>query len=133
VRVVPFGVHVPVVLWLDFRLVRPRTLVKRRTRHTTRPDLDKLERAVKDAMKGIVYVDDGQVDEVHKRKRFAREGEMEGVVVLAMSPEEAVGVQTTRWPVDPSGVAGPRSTVSIGTVQTVNSAIAGDQETPGKG
>jgi len=91
---------------VEFRFRRPRTLPRRRTLPTTRPDLDKLGRAVKDAMKGIVYADDGQVYEVRMRKSYAKDGEMEGVVVLAMSPEEAEHVQAAQWSIDPTGVAG---------------------------
>lgn len=35
-------------------------------------DLDNLEKAVKDALKGIAYLDDRQVCDVHKRKRLDR-------------------------------------------------------------
>jgi len=83
-----FHKHEPVVLWLVFLFDKPRTVPKSRSRLTVRPDLDKLERAVKDAMEGIVYVDDGQVDECHKRKRYTRPGEIEGVLVEALAPRE---------------------------------------------
>lgn len=42
-------------------------------RHVTKPDLDKLERALLDAMTGIVFVDDSQVCELSSDKRFAME------------------------------------------------------------
>lgn len=41
---------------------------------TTKPDLDKLARSVLDALTGIVFVDDAQVDELLARKRFGAAG-----------------------------------------------------------
>lgn len=41
-------------------------------RHITRPDESKLWRAVEDALKGIAWLDDGQVDDQHVRKRWTR-------------------------------------------------------------
>jgi len=49
----------PVRLVVTFTLARPKTV--RRALPHVRPDLDKLARAVGDALKGILYVDDGQV------------------------------------------------------------------------
>lgn len=54
-----------------FELPRPTSLPKRVTAHTKKPDLDKLARAVKDALKGIVWKDDSQVVEIFTRKRYA--------------------------------------------------------------
>lgn len=41
-----------------------------RLRHTVRPDTDNLVKAVKDALNGIVYVDDAQVDVDCSTKRY---------------------------------------------------------------
>ena len=38
--------------------------------HTKRPDLDNLAKAVKDALKGIVYADDSQIVEAHLFKQY---------------------------------------------------------------
>ena len=38
--------------------------------HTKRPDLDNLAKAIKDAMKGIIYHDDSQIVEAHLYKVF---------------------------------------------------------------
>ena len=38
--------------------------------HTKRPDIDNLAKAVKDALKGIIYKDDSQIVEAHLYKRF---------------------------------------------------------------
>lgn len=55
----------------------------------TRPDLDKLERALFDALTGIAYPDDARVVSVRKKKRYAAAGEVARVEVLIWSPEEA--------------------------------------------
>ena len=38
--------------------------------HTKRPDVDNLAKAVKDALKGIVYADDSQIVEAHLYKQY---------------------------------------------------------------
>ncbi len=38
--------------------------------HTKRPDIDNLAKAVKDALKGVVYADDCQIVEAHLYKQF---------------------------------------------------------------
>lgn len=43
------------------------------SRHTTRPDTDKLIRAVLDALTGIAYRDDSQVDFITARKTYGTE------------------------------------------------------------
>ena len=40
--------------------------------HTKRPDIDNLAKAVKDALKGIVYADDSQIVEAHLFKQYGR-------------------------------------------------------------
>lgn len=57
-------------LELSFAMPRPKSAPKRVTRPTKKPDLDKLIRSVKDALKGVVYADDSQVVEVNARKIF---------------------------------------------------------------
>lgn len=66
---------------LDFRLPRPkghhgvRGLRPSAPRFpTTKPDLDKLARAVLDALKGIVWIDDSQVVELHASKDYGDPG-----------------------------------------------------------
>ena len=51
----------PVGLGLIFVFPRPKSLKKGRVLHTTRPDGSKLLRAVEDAMTGVAYTDDKQV------------------------------------------------------------------------
>ena len=61
-------------LSVTFYLPRPKSLPKRVTEHVTRPDLDKLVRAVKDALTKVAWQDDGQVVHVNATKRFAAVG-----------------------------------------------------------
>lgn len=68
----------PVRLELDFALVRPKSLPKRVHAHTKKPDLDKLVRAVKDALKGVLYLDDAQVVALSATKGY---GDAPGVRV----------------------------------------------------
>lgn len=60
----------PVLVRLRFWLPRPKSLPKRVVEHVTKPDLDKLVRAVFDALTGVVWVDDNQVVRVDARKRY---------------------------------------------------------------
>ena len=68
-------------LTLHFRLVRPKSLPRRVTEHVKKPDLDKLVRAVKDALTGVCYVSDSQVVAVMATKHYAQRGNAPGVVV----------------------------------------------------
>ena len=62
----------PLTLTVRFYLPRAKSAARRVVKPTTRPDLDKLVRAVKDALtRAGVYHDDGQVVAVIARKDFA--------------------------------------------------------------
>ena len=65
------------------------------TRYLQRPDEDKLSRAIKDALTGIIFKDDAQVDECHIYKKWAEAGEQEGVVII-IDTEPAEGSQDAR-------------------------------------
>jgi Holliday junction resolvase RusA-like endonuclease len=74
--------HGAVAVELAFTFARPRRHFGRRglrlsapTSHTVRPDLDKLVRAVLDALVGAgVIRDDAQVAELHATKRYGEPG-----------------------------------------------------------
>lgn len=67
---------------LDFVMPRPSSTPKTRTPAAVkRPDLDKLTRAMFDAMSGIVWRDDSQVVDVTARKRIASVDEQPGARV----------------------------------------------------
>jgi Holliday junction resolvase RusA-like endonuclease len=75
-----FPVPNPVEMTIEFRLARPKT-VKRNLPYVA-PDLDKLIRAVLDALTGIAYVDDGQVVSITSSKVYGEPGVSVSVVSL---------------------------------------------------
>ena len=79
-----------VVSRLEFIMPRPKTTPKRRTPPaTSRPDLDKLERAVNDAIVSAgVIKDDSYIIATTKKKRLAELGEAPGLR-LRLEAEEA--------------------------------------------
>jgi len=75
---------------LAFILPRPQSHPKRRAlAHVRKPDLDKLTRAVLDALTGVAYADDAQVCRLVCDKRYALETEQPGVVVTVGNAHEA--------------------------------------------
>lgn len=71
----------PVIVLLDFYLPKPKSV--RRLLPHTKPDLDKLTRAVLDALtQARVFVDDSRVVECKARKFYATNDEPAGVVVI---------------------------------------------------
>jgi crossover junction endodeoxyribonuclease RusA len=71
----------PVSLRLEFVMPRPKSAPKRVVWPATRPDLDKLTRAIGDALKGVAYRDDSQVCRIAATKRYAVGDEVTGVSV----------------------------------------------------
>ena len=69
----------PVVLSVVFYLPRPKR--PDYPEPAVRPDLDKLLRAILDALTGIAWKDDGQVVKVRGRKRYASDAEPVGASV----------------------------------------------------
>lgn len=61
----------PLRIHLEFYLRRPISLAKNIHHHTKRPDLDNLAKAVKDALKGVIYQDDSQIVEIIACKRYS--------------------------------------------------------------
>lgn len=62
----------PVSIRLTFCVPAPKNLPKRRLSFATKkPDLDKMLRSVKDALKGVMYCDDSQVIDEHATKRLS--------------------------------------------------------------
>lgn len=59
----------PVHVRADFQFVKPKGT--KRQQPTVRPDLDKLSRALLDALAGIAYENDAQVTELTVAKRYA--------------------------------------------------------------
>ena len=86
----------PVVVTLDFALPRPAShyrtgrfagLVKDAAPRfpVSKPDVDKLTRAVLDSLTGSVYGDDAQVVELSVWKRYVGVGETAGVEIVVRS------------------------------------------------
>jgi Holliday junction resolvase RusA-like endonuclease len=74
-----------------FTLLRPLSVsLRRRPYHVVKPDLDKLLRAVGDALTGVLWRDDAQVVTWLAAKRYAESGERArvDVWVRAFSPRE---------------------------------------------
>jgi Holliday junction resolvase RusA-like endonuclease len=73
----------PVRVLASFYLARPKSLRKKSTPpHLTKPDLDKLMRAIGDAMTGVLYRDDSQVTGLQVTKAYAAVGEAPRVVIV---------------------------------------------------
>ncbi len=77
----------PVTLAVDFHLARPAR-VKADEPHLTIPDLDKLCRSVGDALTGLAWGDDAQVDVLVARKGYAAPGTV---------PRAEIAVSPTSW------------------------------------
>lgn len=74
----------PVRLELGFVMPRPKSAPKRSTPAAVkRPDLDKLSRAVLDAITGVVVADDSQIVHLVATKRIAELDEPTGVMLVA--------------------------------------------------
>jgi Holliday junction resolvase RusA-like endonuclease len=67
----------PVRVRIVFNRSRPKSKRKKAMYAATRPDIDKLARAVLDAMTGIVFVDDAQVAGLIAEKRYADRASVE--------------------------------------------------------
>ena len=90
-RLAPFGRGEPVKVKMTFVLLRPGSVsAGRRPRPTVKPDVDKLERAVLDALtESRLIWDDAQIVDVRAIKRYDVEPgldvESAGVTILAAS------------------------------------------------
>jgi Holliday junction resolvase RusA-like endonuclease len=71
-RVQLAGADEPICISVLFQFVRPASAKTRRA-PTRKPDIDKLLRALLDALTGVAYVDDSRVVEIYARKTFGLE------------------------------------------------------------
>lgn len=67
--ILSFRKETPIEVTMNFYFTRPKSAAKR-LGMTVKPDLDKLARAVFDALKGVVIHDDAHVIELHCRKHY---------------------------------------------------------------
>lgn len=61
----------PITVVAMFHLPRPKTFPKKGKPHLTRPDVDKLARAIGDALTGVLWRDDSQVTRMTVGKCYA--------------------------------------------------------------
>jgi Holliday junction resolvase RusA-like endonuclease len=66
----------------------PRAKSNKRNLPTIKPDVSNLNKAIEDALTGIVWRDDSVVCESHERKVFARSAESCGVVIDVWTLED---------------------------------------------
>lgn len=71
----------PVAVTCAFLLPRPASYPRRVIHAVKKPDVDKLARAVLDALSGVLFGDDSTVTELHATKAYAFEGCSPGVVI----------------------------------------------------
>lgn len=88
-------------LFVEFNLMPPRTTIRKYQwgwlPHTRKPDVDKLLRAVCDALTGVVWRDDAQVCVVAMNKHYAWDG-ITGCIVTVneIDDEDAQRLATAR-------------------------------------
>ena len=70
-----------ILLNIDFLMPRPKSLPKKVLEDVKRPDLDKLIRAVMDALTGIYYQDDSQVIHIFASKKYTGKNDAPGVTI----------------------------------------------------
>lgn len=81
----------PVSVYLEFVMPRPASCPKRSTPPAIRrPDVDKLTRAIFDAVTGVLWRDDSQVVSVTAEKRIAELNEQPGCRIQARQLDAAV-------------------------------------------
>lgn len=79
-------IDVAVAVQIEFVMPRPAGAPKRSTPPATkRPDIDKLARAVLDALSGVVWRDDSLIVDLHQTKRIAEIGETPGAHIRVVS------------------------------------------------
>ena len=65
------GKHVPAAIKVVFYFTEPDSIPKSRLYPVVKPDIDKLLRAVLDALTGVAFKDDAQVVRTHTEKRYS--------------------------------------------------------------
>nr|DAF97162.1 MAG TPA: Endodeoxyribonuclease RusA [Siphoviridae sp. ctksc2] len=82
----------PVEVWAEFRVPRPKSAPKSRKHAQTKPDLDKLQRAIGDALAPYkrpgVLKDDSRIVGWHAIKRYANDTHPVGVTVRVSKAQD---------------------------------------------
>lgn len=80
---------IPVEVSILWTIAKPKSKAKRVTEITTKPDIDKLARAVLDALTGVGFEDDSQVVKANLSKQYGTPERTE-VTVRAKTDQEAL-------------------------------------------
>jgi len=80
-------IDIPVVIWLEFYLSRPKTLKKTVKHHVKKPDIDNLSKAILDSM-DLLITDDNLVTWLHAGKFYADEDNPPGVLIKLYPVED---------------------------------------------
>lgn len=88
----------PLTLTAVFHLPKPSSAPKWKLWARGRPDVDKLARAVLDALTGVLWVDDSRVVSLHVQKPYAIDGPPRAEIVV-----ERLGA------IERASIAGPRA------------------------
>lgn len=62
----------PITASIKFTFARPASV--KRVHHTTKPDVDKLARAILDSLKGVLIVDDSMINALAVTKEYGEPG-----------------------------------------------------------
>ncbi len=78
----------PLTVCIEFTLLKPKSVSKKRQFPSVKPDLDNLEKAVLDAMNGLIYTDDALICRKYGAKWYTNDASQVGVSVEIKTMEE---------------------------------------------
>ena len=122
----------PVEVWAEFRLPRPKSVPKSRKHAQTKPDLDKLQRAIGDALAPYkrpgVLRDDSRIVAWSAVKRYADDAHPVGVMVRVSKAQDHLTGQFLTSVDDVGGT--PAGVAILDAYDTVFTRGYGDWVTP---
>ena len=83
----------PVAVKVDFALPRPPSIPRKRWAPIVKPDVDKLARAVLDALTGVVFTDDARVVSLVAEKHYAEGPTGAHIAVEPLQPDPGPDVE----------------------------------------
>jgi Holliday junction resolvase RusA-like endonuclease len=67
----------PIAMYVTFCFEQPKSWSKKKKAetswHTSKPDIDNIQKGLKDALNGVAYIDDSQICYVIARKQYAEQ------------------------------------------------------------